>query len=139
MRDFARSAFPKPSVAFADGHLVLALAAAGDPDGAAARLTELRQLDGEGRQPAGRVVSDVGEAVTAYAEGDWERTIALMAPVFEELVRIGGSRAQRDVFEQTLLSASLHAGRNDEAGRMLRRRLEGRPSAPVPSAKIPAR
>ena len=51
----------------------------------------------------------------AYAEGDWERTIALMAPVFEELVRIGGSRAQRDVFEQTLLSAYLHAGRDDEA------------------------
>ncbi len=139
VRDFARRAFPKPSVAFADGHLVLALAAAGDPDGAAARLTELRQLDGEGRQPAGRVVSDVGEAVTAYVQGHWERTIALMAPVFEELVRIGGSRAQRDVFEQTLLSAYLHAGRDDEASRMLRRRLEGRPSAPVPSAKIPSR
>jgi hypothetical protein len=54
-------------------------------------------------------------------------------------VRIGGSRAQRDVFEQTLLSAYLHAGRDDEASRMLRRRLEGRPAAPVPSAKIPSR
>jgi Tfp pilus assembly protein PilF len=139
VRDFARRAFPKPSMAFADGHLVMALAAAGDPDGAAARLTELRQMDGEGRQPAGRVVSHVAEAVTAYARGDWEGTIALMTPVFEELVRIGGSRAQRDVFEQTLLSAYLHAGRDDEACRMLRRRLEGRPSAPVPSTKIPSR
>jgi Tfp pilus assembly protein PilF len=137
VRDFARCAFPKPSVAFADGHLVLALAAAGDPDGAAARLVDLRQLDGEGRQPAGRVVSEVGEAMTAYARGDWERTIALMGPVFEELVRIGGSRAQRDVFEQTLLSAYLHAGRDDEASRRLRRRLEGRPAVPVSSTRRP--
>jgi hypothetical protein len=138
VRDFARRAFPKPSVAFADGHLVMALAAAGDPDGAAARLTELRQMDEEGRQPAGRVVSDVAEAMTAYARGDWERTIKLMAPVFEELVRIGGSRAQRDVFEQTLLSAYLHAGREDEACRMLRGRLEGRPSAPSTPCPIPS-
>jgi Tfp pilus assembly protein PilF len=139
VRDFARRAFPKPSVAFADGHLVMALAGAGDPDAAAARLTELRQMDGEGRQPAGRVVSDVAEAVTAYARGDWEGTIALMTPVFEELVRIGGSRAQRDVFEQTLLSAYLHAGRDDEAGRMLRRRLQGRPSAPSTNRPMPSR
>ena len=138
VRDFARRAFPKPSVAFADGHLVMALVAAGDPDGAAARLTELRQMDRESRQPAGRVVSDVSEAMTAYARGDWERTIALMTPVFEELVRIGGSRAQRDVFEQTLLSAYLHAGRDDEAGRMLRRRLEGRPSAPSTPRSMPS-
>jgi hypothetical protein len=61
-----------------------------------------------------------------------------MAPVFEELVRIGGSRAQRDVFEQTLLSAYLHAGREDEPCRMLRRRLEGRPSAPSTPRPIPS-
>jgi hypothetical protein len=131
VRDFARRAFPNPSVAFADGHLVLALAAAGDADGVAARLAELREMEGEGRQPAGRVVADVAEAMTAYAQGDWDRTIALMAPVFEEIVRVGGSRAQRDVFEQTLLSAYLHAGRDEDASRMLRQRLDGRPSVPA--------
>ena len=133
VRDFARRAFPKPSVAFADEHLVTALAAAGDPDGAAARLAELRLMEQEGRQPAGRVAADVAEAMTAYARGDWGRTIALMAPVFEEIVRVGGSRAQRDVFEQTLLGAYLHAGRDDEAAQMLRQRLAGRPSVPSPS------
>lgn len=131
VRDFARRAFPTPSVAFADAHVVSALAAAGHPDGAAVRIAELRGMEGEGRQPAGRVAADVAEAMTAYAQGEWERTIALMAPVLDDLVRVGGSRAQRDVFERTLLAAYLHAGRDDAASRMLRGRLAGRPSVPA--------
>jgi len=130
VRDFARRAFPKPSVAFADEHLVMALVAGADHEGAAARIAELRVMDGEGRQSAGRVAADVAEGMAAFARGDWERTIALMAPVLEELVRVGGSRAQRDVFEQTLLGAYLRAGRDDAASRLLRRRLDGRPAAP---------
>ena len=133
VRDFARRAFPKPSMAFADDHLVMALAAAGDDDGVTSRLAELRLMEKENRQPAGRVAADVAEAMVAYAQGDWARTITLLEPVFTELVRVGGSRAQRDVFEQTLLSAYLRAGRDDEAARMLQRRLAGRPAAPSPS------
>jgi len=129
VRDFAQRAFPKPSVAFADEHLVMALAAAGEHDGAAARITELRLMEREGRQPAGRVAGDVAEGMAAYARGDWERTIALFEPVFEEIVRVGGSRAQRDVFEQTLLGAYLRAGRDKDAEVLLRQRLAGRPSA----------
>jgi len=130
VREFARRAFPKPSMAFADEHHVMALAAAGDHDGVAERIAELRLMEKESRQPAGRVAGDVAEAMAAYAHEDWARAIALLEPVFKELVRVGGSRAQRDVFEQTLLSAYLRAGRDDEAARMLRRRLAGRPSFP---------
>ena len=128
VRDFGRRAFPKPTVAFADEHLVIALAAAGEHDGAAARIAELRLMEREGRQPAGRVAADVAEGMAAYARGDWERAIALLESVFEEIVRVGGSRAQRDVFEQTLLRAYLHAGRDKDAEALLRQRLEGRPS-----------
>src|SRR5262249_53561390 len=133
VRDFAHRAFPKPSVAFADEHLVMALAAGSDHDGAAARIAELRRMDGEGRQSAGRVAADVAEGMAAFACGDWERTIALMAPVLEELVRVGGSRAQRDVFEQTLLGAYLRAGWDAEASRLLRRAPRARRPAPPPA------
>ena len=133
VRDFASRAFPKPSMAFADEHLVMVLAAAGDADGVAARVGELRLMEKEGRQPAGRVAGDVAEAMVAYARGDWTGAIALLEPALSELVRVGGSRAQRDVFEQTLMSAYLRAGRDDEAARMLRRRLAGRPTFPTPS------
>src|SRR5499427_6053092 len=133
VRDFARRAFPKPSVAFADEHLVMALAAAGDADGIASRVGELRAMEKEDRQLAGPVTGNVAEAMVAYARGDWPGAISLLEPALTELVRVGGSRAQRDVFEQTLLSAYLRAGRDNEAARMLRRRLAGRPSFP-PSA-----
>jgi hypothetical protein len=129
VRDFSGRAFPKASVAFADAHVVMALAAGGEHEGAAARIAELRLLEEAGRQAAGRVAGDVAESMVAFARGDWRRTIDRLEPVFPELVRVGGSRAQRDVFEQTLLSAYLRAGRDDDA-RMLRRRLAGRPAGP---------
>jgi hypothetical protein len=75
------------------------------------------------------VVADVAEGMAAYARGDYGEAIRLIEPVFEEIVRVGGSRAQRDVFEQTLLSSYLRAGREDEAKALLRTRLEGRPAA----------
>jgi len=44
-------------------------------------------------------------------------------------VRIGGSNAQREVFEETLVVAYLRAGQVDQAASLLRKRLGRRPSA----------
>ena len=46
-------------------------------------------------------------------------------------VRGGGSCAQRDLFEHTLLAAYLRAGRAAGAQALLRRRVERQPSVPV--------
>ncbi|HEY8745548.1 MAG TPA: hypothetical protein VIU62_20865, partial [Chloroflexota bacterium] len=54
--------------------------------------------------------------------------ILLLAPIMGEIVRIGGSNAQREVFEETLLEAMLRCGRYDEAEALLRRRLGRRES-----------
>src|SRR5437016_2523815 len=130
IRDFATRSFPRPSTAFAEAHIVMALAAAGDHAAVESRLAELRRMEREGRQPAGPVVADVAEGMAAYARGDYVEAIRLIQPVFEEIVRVGGSRAQRDVFEQTLLSSYLRAGRVEDAEGLFRRRLEGRPAVP---------
>jgi hypothetical protein len=45
-----------------------------------------------------------------------------------ELVRVGGSAAQRDVFEDTLLGAYLRAGRTEQAEAALRARVARRPA-----------
>jgi len=129
LRDFARRSFPAPSVAFADEHVVMACAACGDHAGAAARIEELRRLEHEGRQPAGRVAADVAEAMAAFAQGHDDTVIRLLAPLLGELVRVGGSHAQRDVFEETLLGAYLRSGRTEAAGALFRERLDRRPSA----------
>jgi len=76
------------------------------------------------------VVAHVAEGMAAYARGDYGEAIRLIEPVFEEIVRVGGSRAQRDVFEQTLLSSYLRAGRTKDAEALFRQRLEGRPAVP---------
>jgi len=129
LREFARRSFPAPSVAFADAHVVMACAACGDRAGTEARIEELRLAEREGRQPAGHVAADVAEAMAAFAQGNDDAVIRLLAPVLAELVRVGGSHAQRDVFEDTLLGAYLRSGRTEQAAQLFHERLDRRPSA----------
>ncbi len=128
LREFARRSFAAPSLAFADAHTVMAFAAYGDRAGAEARIDELRRQERDGRQPAGRVAADVAEAMAAFARGDDDAVVRLLEPLLKELVRVGGSHAQRDVFEDTLLEAYLRSGRHEAAGRLLDERLGRRPS-----------
>jgi hypothetical protein len=71
----------------------------------------------------------------AFAGGRYEETIAALAPVLDRLVRVGGSLAQRDLFEHTLLAAYVRAGRPAEARALLTRRVDRRPSVPVAGAR----
>jgi hypothetical protein len=80
------------------------------------------------------VVPIVAEAMGAFAKGRYEQTIAALEPVLDQLVRVGGSWAQRDLFEHTLLAAYLRAGHLAEARALLARRVDRRPSVPVAGA-----
>ena len=51
-----------------------------------------------------------------------------MEPVFPQLVRIGGSHAQREVFEDTFLEAYIRAEQFEKAEDMLHQRLGQRES-----------
>jgi hypothetical protein len=46
-------------------------------------------------------------------------------------VRIGGSRAQRDLIQNTLLAAYLKDGRDADARRLVAAHADRRPSVPV--------
>jgi len=48
-----------------------------------------------------------------------------------EVVRIGGSRAQRDLVTNTLLAAYVNDGRGDEAAAFLAAAHDRQPSRPV--------
>ncbi len=109
---FARRLFPNPGIAFADVHAALAHAMAGEADA-------LAKLIAEPAGPAGEVVTALAQAFEAFARQDWAETIALLAPVMATHERMGGSRAQRDLLEFTLVSALLKAGRADDARLML--------------------
>jgi hypothetical protein len=121
VRDHAARAFPRAGVTFGDLHCALAFAAAGDQEALSRRVAELEAAAREGRIAAGPVVPALARALGAFAREDHEGAIALIEPVAGELVRIGGSRAQRDVFEETLVAAYLRAGALEKAEALQRR------------------
>jgi tetratricopeptide (TPR) repeat protein len=89
----------------------------------------LQQLAADGNLLAGNVSLPLVRGVAAFERGNYDETIREIAPVMPEVVRIGGSNAQREVFEDTLLQAYLRAGRYAEAEALLRTRLGRRESA----------
>jgi len=129
VRDYALASFPKPGIAFVDVHSGIARAVAGGD--VAGFVGELRERDAAGRLPAGSVVYRLVEGFAAYAEGNLKRAIATLEGALAETVRIGGSRAQRDLAEFTLLAAYLRDGRADAARALIARRVDRRPSVPV--------
>ncbi len=131
VRDYALKSFPKAGIAFVDVHRALACVAADDKDGIVGIVGELQQRAAAGRSPAGDVVPRLAVGLAAYGRGDWPAAISILEPALPETVRIGGSRAQRDLVENTLLAAYLKAGRVDRARALVAAHTERHPSVPV--------
>ena len=79
-----------------------------------------------------RLALPVAEGTIAWGEGDWERCLECMLPVRREWVPLGGSWAQRDVWERMCLEAALRAGRFPLARSLVGARTVEKPaSAPT--------
>jgi hypothetical protein len=126
--DYARQTFPRAGVHFADLHAVLADAAIGNTGAAQQRIGEARERLSSGRLPQGEVVPVLGEGIVAFARGDYGAAADLIGPMLPEVTRVGGSHAQRELFEDTYIVACLRAGRGDAAAERLTERLARRPS-----------
>jgi tetratricopeptide (TPR) repeat protein len=136
VHDFAHRMFPRAGIAFADVHVALADAVAGDGAALDARLREMEDLARQGRLPSGPVVPALSRAFAAFLRRDYNAAIEAIEPVLAEHERIGGSRAQRDLVEFTLMKAYAQAGRLDELRRMLKGRDRG--ALPIPVEGLPA-
>lgn len=100
----------------------------------AAREDWIRAIDelaSAGRYPSGSVIPAMARALAAYRRGDHAATIELIEPMPPERERIGGSRAQVDLLEATLLQACLASGREAEARRLATARRTGPAHLPV--------
>jgi hypothetical protein len=124
----AREAFTRPGITFADVHCALAYAAAGDQAALERLGVQLEERLSAGKIAAGEVVLILVKAVAAFAQGAYEQAVQLLEPMVDQVVRVGGSNAQRSVFEDTLLQAYLRCGRHESAEALLRQRLARRPS-----------
>ena len=133
VRDLAAPAAARPGPAFRDAHAALAFAVAGDEVYMGQMIDRLQALADQGDVLAGEVTLPLVRGINAFAQGAYGDAVSLMEPLFgapclDQLARIGGSHAQREVFEDTMLAAYLRAEQFDKAEAMLRTRLQRRAS-----------
>ena len=131
MHDFVNRAFPRAGLAFSDMHIALAEIVAGNDAALEARATEMDKLARNGRYPSGPVVPAVSGAFAAFERANFSVAIDALEPIANELERIGGSRAQLDLVEFTLLRAYLSLDQLDHARRMMGARSRGSSRIPV--------
>jgi hypothetical protein len=74
------------------------------------------------------VVPAICRALAAFADEDYRTCVQVLAPVLGEVVRIGGSHAQRELIEDTFIVALMRSGELPRARAVLDARLHRRPS-----------
>ena len=120
--------------AFNDAHAMMAFVAAGRTD-LAMRLVEAQEeaIAGEGDNAA--FTRDVGRpaalAIKAFGEGDYGTTVSLLKPIRAIAHRFGGSHAQRDVLDLTLIEAALRSDDAALAAALTAERHALRPDSPL--------
>jgi tetratricopeptide (TPR) repeat protein len=124
----AAPAAERPGAAFRDAHAALAFAAGGDHEAMAKMTDRLRKAAEDGNSFAKEIVLPLVNGIEAFAQERYTEAVAFFEPVFPSLVRVGGSHAQREVFEDTMLEAYIRAGQCEKAEHMLRTRLNQRDS-----------
>ncbi|MFO1080577.1 MAG: tetratricopeptide repeat protein [Reyranellaceae bacterium] len=133
MHAYVHKSFARSGIAFVDVHRALSAVAAGDADAIGQVVQDLEQRAASGRSPAGEVVPQIARGLAAYGRGDWSGAVTELEAALAGTVRIGGSRAQRDLVENTLIAACLKAGRPEQARRVIaaHAELQRRPTVPV--------
>jgi len=129
LAEYAHDKWPQPAVSFIDVHCALADASLGDQTRVSARAEALRKLDTAGSLAAGVVPATLALAIGAYMRGDYTSAAAGLETILADLPRLGGSHAQREVHEETLIAACLKCGHQARAAELLNERLARRPSA----------
>ena len=91
----------------------------------------MAELAREGRYPSGSYLPMLSRGFTAFERGDFSAAIEMLVLLAAESERIGGSRAQHDLIEFTLLKPiSRPTGRRD-ARSLLNARRPGAAGIPV--------
>ncbi|XP_039719107.1 tetratricopeptide repeat protein 38 [Pteropus medius] len=98
---------------FNDAHLLMASLGAGDPQTTRELLTTLQDASKCPEENCQHLLArDVGlplcQALVEVENGNPDRAVELLLPIRYRIVQIGGSNAQRDVFNQLLIHAALN-------------------------------
>ncbi|MGZ2258915.1 tetratricopeptide repeat protein [Roseobacter sp. A03A-229] len=129
LADLAQNRTDDGCVVFADLHYMLALTGADRPEAQAAMTARFaRDAAKSGEMPSR--YADPGVAalagLNAFAEGRYDAAFADLTAARPAMQSIGGSHAQRDVFERITIDAGLRAGRYEQTEAVLADRLARR-------------
>lgn len=123
--------------AFNDAHAMMAFVGAGRED-AVRDVFEAQARALAGSCDNAMFTRDVGaplaHAIHAFGAGKYGRVVDLLRPVRIIASRFGGSHAQRDLIDLTLLEAAIRDGRRSMARALAAERLNVKPASP--SARI---
>jgi tetratricopeptide (TPR) repeat protein len=131
LHEYANSSLPRPGSGLADLHVILAQAVMRDEAALDTRARQMEALAREGRYPSGSYLPALARGFAAFEIGDFATGIEALAPLAGENERIGGSRAQHDLIDFTLLRAYLSTNRLEEARHLLSARRPGASGVPV--------
>ncbi|MEM9578804.1 MAG: tetratricopeptide repeat protein [Pseudomonadota bacterium] len=129
LADIAQRRTDDGCVVFADLHYMLALTGADRPEAQAAIAERFRRdaaRAGEMQQRYARPGLSALDGLNAFAEGRYDAAFTALATARPDMQSIGGSHAQRDVFERITIDAGLRAGRLDQTEAILEDRLARR-------------
>jgi len=118
--------------AFNDMHAMMAFAGAGRKDAQEALLqAQAAALETLGDNPS--FIREVGRAATlamqAFSQGNYRETVRLLRPIRHGAHRFGGSHAQRDVLDLTLIEAAFRGGETALARALAAERLAAKPQS----------
>ena len=126
--DIAAPAAVRAGVAFRDAHAALAFAGGGDYEHMEEMISRLKTAAEGGDSFIREVVLPLAQGIDAFSQARYAESVRFMEPVFPQLIRMGGSHAQREVFEDTMLEAYIRAEEFEKAELMLCSRLKQRES-----------
>lgn len=121
--------------AFNNVHALIAFIGAGHSELAIRAMAALRRAASQGRGSNAAMSAQVGvpvaEALLAFAEGRYEQCVSWLRPVRAIAHRFGGSHAQRDLLDLTLIEAARRAGQHRLVAALAAERLRVKPASPL--------
>ncbi|SDM55200.1 tetratricopeptide repeat protein, partial [Allokutzneria albata] len=131
-----------PFSAFNDMHAVMCYVGAGEDKAAEQLIADRRRYVSEapGHVTNAAMTADVGlpvcEALLAFGRQRYAEAVDLLWPLRRRVHEFGGSHAQRDVVQRTLVEAAFRAGRKDQARLLVGERISLRPDSPYNQLKL---
>ena len=120
MAGYSAERFPQAGVPFADIHTAMATLRNGDAAAFERLRADLERLGGE--RPASAIAARIAAGFAASTRGDWALAAAHLGEARLEAVRVGGSRAQRELVDRSLLQAFRQAGLTEQAATLCEER-----------------